>query len=635
MQKFVIWLMALVLLIPALQATAAEAAASQVEVNMTIGQPSVTVNGEPLTVKAPVVSNGTTLVPLRVITSAFDAELAWIAETQGIVLTYGGKTIELQIGKTEAAVNGVIQAISGAPQLMDETTMVPVRFISETFGADVTFTEETQQIRITGQGAASVPAEQSEPTIDQDAGKTKIGDSHWGWSMNYPTGLVQQFQAPAGDFVVFGDANGQYEITVFIDPELTDVKTSGLMEELYEYVYGMVLDEQMVEANGQTYAQVIWKTEEDAYTMDRAYLQDGRVYFVTLTILNEADYRNGTKRAVYQGLLNSFETSFDAANSALKDVSLISGGLMLHRSKDYGITMQVPSKWTAESEDGLRFYSPQDSLSTYFTMSSLKPGDTLERWVERHESRFKQEFTEKYRKITAFPIRTVSGEPAVVKRWEFSYGDGSEWREYLDVYVIKGGYKYNFTFDYPSEKRSGLQKTLNEVIESIEIDAKLARETFGQLPDTYDIDLWATEKLVNKTYGYSISVPVYWSESYMHDGSEYVAYEFKGTTFDVSVMEDMTLEEAKAMYVEITKGMAERDESVVLLENKRTTVDGRNAWKYVVAQDDFEGDRKQTTTVHVEKEGKLYSITYSIYEATATPENMERLEAAAASFRFQ
>jgi serine protease Do len=43
-------------------------------------------------------------------------------------------------------------------------------------------------------------------SLDADRGKTRIGDSHFGWTLKYPAGLVKQYQSDNGDSVSFADA---------------------------------------------------------------------------------------------------------------------------------------------------------------------------------------------------------------------------------------------------------------------------------------------------------------------------------------------------------------------------------------------------------------------------------------------
>ena len=61
-----------------------------------------------------------------------------------------GRTVEihLQIGSSEAWVNGSPVTLNAAPFLKEGRTMVPIRFVGEHLGAKVSWLWETNQVRI-------------------------------------------------------------------------------------------------------------------------------------------------------------------------------------------------------------------------------------------------------------------------------------------------------------------------------------------------------------------------------------------------------------------------------------------------------------------------------------------------------
>ncbi len=115
------------------------AAEDRVEISFTVGDSTLLINGKEVTVETPYIAGeGTTLVPLRVITEAFGATVSWDGETKTITLNFPRKTIILIIDNKTATVNGQATELPVAPTLSASgVTMVPLRFISETFGAEV------------------------------------------------------------------------------------------------------------------------------------------------------------------------------------------------------------------------------------------------------------------------------------------------------------------------------------------------------------------------------------------------------------------------------------------------------------------------------------------------------------------
>lgn len=121
-----------------------------VEISFKVGDSTLIVNSQELTVETPyVVGEGVTLVPVRVITEAFGAKVDWDGTDKMVTLSTEDKIIRLWIGKDTASVDGKEVTLLSAPQLTNSVTMVPLRFISESFGADVSYDDETRAILVT------------------------------------------------------------------------------------------------------------------------------------------------------------------------------------------------------------------------------------------------------------------------------------------------------------------------------------------------------------------------------------------------------------------------------------------------------------------------------------------------------
>lgn len=109
------------------------------------------INGDELkTDSNPVIINGTTMVPMRDIFEALDSNVKWDGVTKSVTATRGSRAIKLTVNSTEAIVNGRTNILSEAPYVNEnQTTMVPLRFISEALGADVEWNGTERVITIT------------------------------------------------------------------------------------------------------------------------------------------------------------------------------------------------------------------------------------------------------------------------------------------------------------------------------------------------------------------------------------------------------------------------------------------------------------------------------------------------------
>ena len=96
----------------------------------------------------PIVHNSRTMVPLRFIGESFGAEVTWNQERQAASLNYKGKQIELPINSTQVTVNGQSIPIDVPAMLKDNRTLIPIRFVSEQLGMEVNYIHEHRYVDI-------------------------------------------------------------------------------------------------------------------------------------------------------------------------------------------------------------------------------------------------------------------------------------------------------------------------------------------------------------------------------------------------------------------------------------------------------------------------------------------------------
>ncbi|MCH5186999.1 MAG: copper amine oxidase N-terminal domain-containing protein [Oscillospiraceae bacterium] len=112
-----------------------------------VGYNRLNVDFEPYGQK-PVIVDGRTLVPLRAIFEAMGAEVDWDGESQKVTATRDGITINLNIGSNELVVNGETVELDVPAQLINNTTMVPVRAIAESFNCEVDWNDGARRVYI-------------------------------------------------------------------------------------------------------------------------------------------------------------------------------------------------------------------------------------------------------------------------------------------------------------------------------------------------------------------------------------------------------------------------------------------------------------------------------------------------------
>lgn len=97
---------------------------------------------------APYTDNDRTMVPVRVVSENFGADVDWVEETSTVIIQSGDKKLELTIGSSDAYVNGELKVLDAAACEINGRTMVPLRFISEELGKNVEYVETSEQIII-------------------------------------------------------------------------------------------------------------------------------------------------------------------------------------------------------------------------------------------------------------------------------------------------------------------------------------------------------------------------------------------------------------------------------------------------------------------------------------------------------
>jgi cyclophilin family peptidyl-prolyl cis-trans isomerase len=117
------------------------------------------------------------MVPLRAIFEALGATVDWDPATMAATAVKGNTTVVLKIGSLDPTINGIVNHLDVAGKIVDGRTLVPLRFISQAFGAKVLWNSTTSTARISNPNNLPSPAArnnkyQSLPKMSIDPNKS-------------------------------------------------------------------------------------------------------------------------------------------------------------------------------------------------------------------------------------------------------------------------------------------------------------------------------------------------------------------------------------------------------------------------------------------------------------------------------
>jgi hypothetical protein len=111
---------------------------------------TVTLNGSPIHFRGqgPVMSQDRVFVPLRGVFQRMGAHVDWDPSTQTVSADRGQTHVRLTIGNRTASINGQPTNLDLPAEIIEGSTMVPLRFISEALGANVDWNDQDQTVLI-------------------------------------------------------------------------------------------------------------------------------------------------------------------------------------------------------------------------------------------------------------------------------------------------------------------------------------------------------------------------------------------------------------------------------------------------------------------------------------------------------
>ena len=116
----------------------------------------------------PIIKDDRTLVPMRRIFEALDAQVFWDEPSQSVTAVHGTDVILFQIGKAQLYKNGqLIYTMPVPAQIISDRTLVPLRAVAESLGCDVAWDGIDYVVDITSAGNTPAPKPDIPPVYEE------------------------------------------------------------------------------------------------------------------------------------------------------------------------------------------------------------------------------------------------------------------------------------------------------------------------------------------------------------------------------------------------------------------------------------------------------------------------------------
>ncbi len=476
MKRFLSLLLAAIMLLSMVSIANAEEwnLPEKVEISFKVGDSTLMINSNPVSVETPYVAGaGTTLVPLRVITEAFGARVTWVNDTKEIILEYPDVNITLQIGNKNATVNTHTETLPEAPVLSPNgVTMVPLRFISETFGATVGYDNDTKAITVVKETVGE------NTTISSSTDLPKIGDSYWNWAMLTPKDMMMTDRYLDGSHTLFeGDEDVEFSINIYTLPDYETVEYNTYYREVRDDMkaaFTLSKDEKTKDADGNDYFRLVGRDKEEYMDVFAVY-KDNKAYVLCFTC--PAGYE---KIRSLTAIIESFKPAYINDNQTHDLSNVEEDGYRLVKDEDLKISFKVPAAMSEVQADRMNlmwFASDKKNDPTQVTVGVYSKGEGYGAKEMAIEDKTFHDLYTNLEKTNTSDIAKYTTVDLGENAYYYVYGtknltDGNY--SMCDIYFEKGDYIYNVTINQP-EGSDGILKKVMETLKVEELDS----EEFG------------------------------------------------------------------------------------------------------------------------------------------------------------
>ncbi|MGZ9586222.1 stalk domain-containing protein [Paenibacillus marinisediminis] len=591
----------------------AAAASTVKELRYKVGSDQAVANGTNLKIPKPFQVNGSTLVSISTLKSAFGMTFNWTVPNEEFILAAGNRKIEMAVGEVYALSNRKAIMMPTAPVVNNGNLMVPIRPVTEAINATI-------KLGTGGQTIVSWDAKEAQ------ADMSRVGSSADKWSIYLPDEWLYVDDQDVG-LTTFSDTSGEQYVTMEMDYVIDETADSA--DQLMAALTNDGQFDSMEIINGITgkignypYAQVT----------AAEYLEDGTLGEEAIYRIYQANEKNyvlsayGVDAAAIDGMLNSFRPAYvlSGVPANQKDPNQQSERSVVY--DEYGVEVTLPVTWTTDTEYGYA-YSQYGMYQFQISMQDAK-GLTAAQVVKArndYTARVYQPGVVKL--IEEKPYKLADGKEGILQRVVMNVGKG-KYTQYV-LYVVDGSYNLNL-FISDNYIENGTSDAVEHILKSIKIDASKIKDSLGTFGYMESWDAVVKHEL--KDLSASIELPKAW---HAFEQDEEGWYEFAppfGDMMGVFKLEDTSLLDVKLIDDE---DFAEQDMIYNNVLDETKVINGHKVrilkYDYKFDRDDFE---RIWHAAYVEAGSDVIAICISDYKSSYSENVEKQFLKAIESFKF-
>jgi len=596
------------------------------------------INGKEYRFEKPYMDKDTLMSCLDPIIKTMNIALEKSSDGKALTLKYSGSTIVIYIGSKDALVDGVKTVLTQAPITVNGSIMVPLRFVAETFGGEVSVDSETKEITVIKEIAGDNSIKDFSLLLKK-TNKEIVGDSYYKWTMSLPKDVKISYRSFNGAYNSFEAVDGSYRVSLSIYDLLPDETFDSLIESELQYAEEYTLmDQEKSKRNGLDCFRIVYKDDEYIYE-ERDFVKDKKVYELYLEIEDAAIYKNNKELSA---LLDSFMPGF-VQDGSIEDLSdVIAGGYRIYEDKKLKYSIKVPAEWQESAydkkENEVTFTEPggadTQARDRLIILTYSKEADmTLDKWFEKELKFFEEEYNPEIVKLIASGDTTINNVKA--KKILCSTKLKTLTAYSYNIYIMGDNYRYHIYYETTKPyDNSIVQSSINFLVGSFSFSEPEPGEAESFLdPNSITRDE-GLRSIVDKGNGYSLQLPNSWQKN-TSDKVDTISYNNKNDTVNLIISAKKGI--AEQGYInQLEEYIKDSAESGSMVYNGKQVLDDKGV---KVTRFNISVIRSELTYVMeyniLSKNGTTYEILFTTSEIFESEKNKKILSDIWKSLKFE